>query len=67
MTWLFFMPDSLGFLFGHSGPWVPLLVPIAELLAVPFLRAIAVRRWQRIDWLICKLSKPASQRLRLAR
>ena len=67
VTWLFLLPDSAHFLFEHSGPWAALQGPLVELLAVPLLRAIAVHRWQRIDWLICKLPKPASQRLRLAR
>jgi hypothetical protein len=67
VTWLFLLPDSPHFLFEQSGPWVALQAPLAELLALPLLRAIAVHRWQRIDWLICKLPKSASQRLRLAR
>ena len=66
VTWLFLLPDSPHFLFEESGPWA-LQGPLAELLAVPLLRAIAVNRWQRIDWLICKLPKTAFQRLRLAR
>lgn len=67
VTYMFFLPDVFYFPFEHSAPWVPLQVPIVELLAVPLLRAIALHRWQRIDWLICKLPKSASQRLRLAR
>ena len=67
VTYMFFLPDVFYFPFEHSDPWVPLQVPIVELLAVPLLRAIALHRWQRIDWLICKLPKSASQRLRLAR
>ena len=66
VTWLFLLPEGPRFLFEQSGPWA-LQAPLAELLAVPLLRAIAVHRWQRIDWLICKLPKSASQRLRLAR
>jgi hypothetical protein len=66
VTWLFLLPFSPHFLFEHSGPWA-LQAPLAELLAVPLVRAIALYRWQRIDWLIHKLPAPSSQRLRLAR
>ena len=64
-TWIFFLPRPFSF-FEYSGT-PALLIPGAELAAIPVLRAIALRRWQRIDWLICKPPRVASQRLRPAR
>lgn len=41
-----------------------ILIALVELVGAFVLRSVAVRRWQRIDWLICKPQRMSSQALR---
>jgi hypothetical protein len=63
LTWALFMPHEMLHLLAPGDPRA-LLLPAAEIAATPALRAIALRRWQHIDWLICKPPPSNSQRLR---
>lgn len=58
------LPGSLWLSWGITS-W-QMLIPIAEGALALALRYLAQRRWQRLDWLICKPAPLASQALRSA-
>jgi hypothetical protein len=66
LTWALFMPNPLFHLLAPGDPWA-LLLPAVEIAATLALRGIVLRRWQHIDWLICRPSPSNSQRLRAVR
>jgi membrane protein implicated in regulation of membrane protease activity len=50
-----------------GSPWTTLVPLLAlQVASLPILRALAKRRWERIDWLICKPIRAATQSLRAA-
>ncbi len=63
LTWALFVSPAMLRLLAPGNPWA-LLLPAAEIAATLALRAIVLRRWQHIDWLICRPPRSTSQRLR---
>jgi hypothetical protein len=65
LTWLILMPHAIFFPFTWMGPW-GIVIPGAEVVLAIVLRAVALYRWERIDWLVYQLPRQSSQALRTA-
>lgn len=66
VTWVLVIPGGTLSLFSPDDPW-EFLLPAAEFAGLFTLRRVVQRRWQHIDWLICRPPPSGSQRLRVAR
>lgn len=57
------VPDMPLFLDARNSS-LPFMIPIAQVAAALALRSVAQRRWQRLDWLVCRPARVSPQGLR---